>query len=488
MPVEKLPQYDIIDNYLWISNLGENGLYFILPTWPNSIQDQMQNSYNPTNSLSRSAPMYSYQYSGPRTISFNLELHREMLDLVNITNDTIIKYKNTLKEDSYDTVDTLLKAVSSLSAPKYTLSTRAVEPPTVAVKIGTEVYIKGIVNNSINIEYRKPLIKYEDGKTRYAVCSINFVVTEVDPYDSATLYRTGSFRNITSTSYIAASTVASEEQRTESVTPKIDFQSLKKNENRQNGNVNKQVAISTNKTNTPSSISIWNPSTGKTTKQGILLPELISMYGNCFSDYSYGGIGTQESKTGILQCTTFVACIICGLTGKHLFKTTADQELLNKWQIENYDSWMFVGSGTAYPDAKNWPGARLNTGKEWVARGFEYNKTFDYFINNQNNSTATLMIGDILVTDGNSSYGHVSIIQDFHSIPDGSGMYNETKYEIVKAEGNYANSGARISYMDKDDFNKIRYIIRAPRIIRTEAMENSIKQPKDLAIFASALL
>jgi hypothetical protein len=79
--------------------------------------------------------------------------------------------------------------------PKYNLSNKAIEPPLVAVRLGREVFIKGVVTSSISVTYKKPILSNE----KYAVLGISFTISEVDPYDSTTVFQNGSFRGLTAT-------------------------------------------------------------------------------------------------------------------------------------------------------------------------------------------------------------------------------------------------------------------------------------------------
>ena len=175
------------DNYIYISHLGENGEYLLLPTYPDTIQDTMQSTFQSTNALSRSAPVFTYSNSGPRTIQITLHLHRDMMD------DFNIGASNIKLEPGEDYVDTLIKKLQSISVPKYNLSNKAVEPPMVAIRLGDEIFIRGIVNGGITVTYEKPILN----NNKYASVSIVFTVYETDPYDATSIAKNGSFRGLT---------------------------------------------------------------------------------------------------------------------------------------------------------------------------------------------------------------------------------------------------------------------------------------------------
>ena len=175
------------DNYIYISHLGENGEYLLLPTYPDTIQDTMQSTFQSTNALSRSAPVFTYSNSGPRTIQITLHLHRDMMD------DFNIGASNIKLEPGEDYVDTLIKKLQSIAVPKYNLSNKAVEPPMVAIRLGDEIFIRGIVNGGITVTYEKPILN----NNKYASMSIVFTVSETDPYDATSIAKNGSFRGLT---------------------------------------------------------------------------------------------------------------------------------------------------------------------------------------------------------------------------------------------------------------------------------------------------
>lgn len=187
-----LASFKLIDNYIWISTLGDNGEFLVLPTWPEQITDSMRSTFKETNALARSAPVYAYSYSGPRQVNVKLNLHRELMQVVN-------KDKGTMKIDRIgdDYVDVLIRKLQSISVPKYSSKSKnvTVEPPYVALRFGNDIFIKGIVNGSIGVDRSMPIL--QDGK--YAQVSVSFTVTETDPYDAQTIAETGSFRGLTRT-------------------------------------------------------------------------------------------------------------------------------------------------------------------------------------------------------------------------------------------------------------------------------------------------
>jgi hypothetical protein len=97
--------------------------------------------------------------------------------------------------DGEDKAESFIHAIQAIAVPKYNLSNKAIEPPLVAIRLGREVFIKGIVSGGVNVTYGKPILANE----KYAIVDISFTISEVDPYDSSTVFKNGSFRGLTAT-------------------------------------------------------------------------------------------------------------------------------------------------------------------------------------------------------------------------------------------------------------------------------------------------
>lgn len=177
------------DNYIYISHLDEDFQYWRLPVTPDTISDSMTVTWSPQNALGRSAPVYTYNNSGPRTVGIKLAFRRDMLDDINEG----ISNVNPLVGDDY--TDTLIRALQSIAVPKYNLSDKAIEPAMVALRLGQTVFIKGIVTGSVDVTYSLPILA--DGK--YAGVEIGLTIYETEPYDSEILFQKGSFRGLIKT-------------------------------------------------------------------------------------------------------------------------------------------------------------------------------------------------------------------------------------------------------------------------------------------------
>ena len=183
-----------VTNYIYLYHTDK---FIIIPEYPDNITDNMGSTFNQTTALSRSAPVFTYSNSGPRTVTFNLELHRDMVNDLNITaGNTNLKSNVVSQTDDY--VDTLIKELQSIALPRYNVNNRAVIPPRVAVRFGNELFISGVVNTTVQCTYSKPILS--NGK--YAKVTISFAVSEYDPYDATSVSQLGSFRGITSANNI----------------------------------------------------------------------------------------------------------------------------------------------------------------------------------------------------------------------------------------------------------------------------------------------
>ena len=174
------------DCYLYISHLDEGYQYWQLPGYPEKVTDQMNSTFMENSALGRSAPVYTFSHSGPRSINISLSFHRDMFEDMT---------SNVTPKDNEDKAESFIHAIQAIAVPKYNLSNKAIEPPLVAIRLGREVFIKGIVSGGVTVTYGKPILSNE----KYAIIDISFTVSEVDPYDATTVFKNGSFRGLTAT-------------------------------------------------------------------------------------------------------------------------------------------------------------------------------------------------------------------------------------------------------------------------------------------------
>ena len=69
-----------INNYIYFYHLEK---FCVLPDCPENITDVMPTSFSNTNALARTAPVFSYNNSGPRRVTVGFEFHRDMLNDIN---------------------------------------------------------------------------------------------------------------------------------------------------------------------------------------------------------------------------------------------------------------------------------------------------------------------------------------------------------------------------------------------------------------------
>lgn len=193
--LKQAPMLKFIPNYIYFYHLDE---YCILPLYPDQITDNMASTFQQTNSLSRSAPVFTFSNSGPRSVRIDLDLHRDLINDLNKNNPGLIK-KNVKSLKTEDYMDVLLNYLQAAALPKYssynTSTSKSVIPPMVAIRFGNDIFIKGVVDSGVSVTYKKPIMS----NNKYATMSVSFSVYEVDPFDAKIVSEEGSFRGITST-------------------------------------------------------------------------------------------------------------------------------------------------------------------------------------------------------------------------------------------------------------------------------------------------
>lgn len=175
---DDLHNFQMINNYIYLYNVDK---YIILPEYADDINDTSIANFPSSTPISRSAPIYSYANSGPRTVTAKFTFHREMMKQINYGNSSLIT-------DDY--VDELIKQIQACVLPAYSMSAKMVNPPIVAFRMGEDIFIKGIINGSLGLTYTAPIL--ENGK--YALVSFTLNISEIDPYDAQTVMKTGSYR------------------------------------------------------------------------------------------------------------------------------------------------------------------------------------------------------------------------------------------------------------------------------------------------------
>lgn len=190
-------RYPIIDNFIYLFHTNE---IIVIPSYADSISDSMSVNFSSETPLSRSAPIYSYVNSGPRSMRFEWQLRRDMMSQINYG------ISNVKPDAGEDYVDYMIKAVQASALPEYDMALKMVNPPVIAVKNGDDIFIKGVVTGAVTVTYQPPIIPgvNPDGTrnnslSRYANITIGFDVNEVDPYQASDVMKLGSFRGVPTT-------------------------------------------------------------------------------------------------------------------------------------------------------------------------------------------------------------------------------------------------------------------------------------------------
>ncbi len=181
-PYKEKP-YLAIDNYIY---LYHTNTLIILPGFPDDIQDNTSISWGTSTSLGRSAPIYSYQNSGPRTMQITLAVHRESVNQMNYSAG-----HTSLFDPGDDYVDVLIKQLQAAALPTYAESEKMVDPPIIACRFGDDIFIKGVVNQNVGVTFEPPILR--NGKL--AKIQISFGVSEIDAYDATMVSQIGSYRD-----------------------------------------------------------------------------------------------------------------------------------------------------------------------------------------------------------------------------------------------------------------------------------------------------
>lgn len=187
--------YELPQCYIYLYHTDE---FFILPQYPSSVSDTLESNFSSQNALARTAPVFSYNNSGPRSVDCTLQLHRDMMNDANIGKAQVsfndgTGGKNTLIENDY--VDILIKKLQAIALPRYSSSEKLVDPPIIAIRFGDDIFIKGVVaSGGISVNYELPLL----ANNKYAQVKISFRVSETQPYDADSAGLLGSFRGLSS--------------------------------------------------------------------------------------------------------------------------------------------------------------------------------------------------------------------------------------------------------------------------------------------------
>ena len=175
----------MIDNYIY---LYHTDTLIAIPTYPETISDTMSVNFSNSTPLSRSAPIYSYVNSGPRSFAISLNLHRDMMNDINVASSNL-KIDNL---DDKDYVDIMIKQLNAAALPRYAATEKMVNPPIVAVRFGKDIFCKGVITGGLTTTYSGPILRTD----KYAQVNIDFTLSEIDPYDADTVMQVGHYRGL----------------------------------------------------------------------------------------------------------------------------------------------------------------------------------------------------------------------------------------------------------------------------------------------------
>lgn len=170
---------------------GTNGVLILLPSYADDINDSISVSFAQSTPLSRSAPIYSYQNSGPRSIQVHFDLHRDMMWQLNYQQSNM----PLSSESGDDYVDVMAREIQAAALPSYSATGKMVNPPLVSLRLGNDIFIKGVVSGSVGVRYSYPILSNK----KYAGVGIDFSIVEVTPYSADDVISQGSFRGLSMT-------------------------------------------------------------------------------------------------------------------------------------------------------------------------------------------------------------------------------------------------------------------------------------------------
>lgn len=176
---------NLIENYIYLYHLNQ---YIILPDYPEAISDVQSPRWSSSQPLLRTAPIQSYGGNDARKLSCQILWHRDMMNDINATNYSGIPSSIDFSSDE-DYVDRAIKQLLAAQLPVYNSAKMQVQPPIVAMRLGDEIYIKGVLTGC-GIQYMKPILR----NNKYAQIQVSIEIVETEPYDAEMVLELGSFR------------------------------------------------------------------------------------------------------------------------------------------------------------------------------------------------------------------------------------------------------------------------------------------------------
>ena len=97
-------------------------------------------------------------------MQFTLSLHRDLVNQANLQNSGFLQaneqFSPFVVQVTDDYIDVLIEYLQAMALPSYaanTTSSKMINPPMIAVRLGNDVFIKGIVNGDVGVTRTGPL-------------------------------------------------------------------------------------------------------------------------------------------------------------------------------------------------------------------------------------------------------------------------------------------------------------------------------------------
>ena len=192
--IDKEKVFKMIDNYVY---LYHTETLIALPLYPESIEDSTNVTFASEHPMGRSAPIFSYSNSGPRSFQVQLPLHRDMMNEINVGKSNLDI--DAMKDENIDYLDVMVNQLQSAALPNYAAAEKMINPPRIAVRFGSSIFCKGVINGPVSVVHSGPILSYPDGSEKYALVTVSFAIYETDPYDAYTVQKLGGFRSLSKT-------------------------------------------------------------------------------------------------------------------------------------------------------------------------------------------------------------------------------------------------------------------------------------------------
>ena len=154
--------YAIITTFGKNSEVPNNKYTVYIPCYPDEISDATSINWSETGIIGRSSPIYAYNSTSSREISFSFDVHQDMFN-------------------GSTEIDDMLTALRSAAYPNYEAS--GLIPPIVSFRFG-EFRTRGILN-SITFVWKKPI---RNRKYIYGTVTVSMKETPNNIFSGKELY------------------------------------------------------------------------------------------------------------------------------------------------------------------------------------------------------------------------------------------------------------------------------------------------------------